>query len=204
VALALLLGATGAACAASLRLPLPWMLGSLAFTAAGALCGLPLALPPRLRLAWQTLIGVALGAAFEPSLWDRLLRFSSTLAGLLLATAAATAAGGFFLRRVARYAPATAFFAAVPGGLNDMTLIGAELGGDERIIALSHTVRLVAVVSLLPLCMRTAFGAASTVRARAVVRCMRMPLSVRLPVVRSLLLLRAASARRCARWHPRR
>ena len=80
---------------------------------------------------------------------------------LLLATAAATALGAAMLRKLAGYTPATAFFAAVPGGLNDMTLIGAELGGDERVIALSHTVRLVTVVSVLPFLMRSAFGAAS-------------------------------------------
>ena len=167
VALALSLGAAGALCAASLRLPLPWMLGSLSAAAVGALAGLPLALPPRLRLTWQTVVGVALGAAFEPSLWDRMLRFSSTLSLLLLATAAATSLGAAMLRRFAGYAPATAFFAAVPGGLNDMTIIGAELGGDERVIALSHTVRLVTVVSVLPFLMRSAYGAASSAPAAA-------------------------------------
>jgi membrane AbrB-like protein len=165
VALALSLGAAGALCAAALRLPLPWMLGSLGAAALGALAGMPLALPSPLRLGWQTVVGVALGAAFEPSLWDRLLRFSSTLSLMLLATAAATSLGAAMLRRLAGYDPATAFFAAVPGGLNDMTLIGAELGGDERVIALSHTVRLVTVVSVLPFLLRAAFGAASpTVR----------------------------------------
>ena len=167
VALALSLGAVGALCAASLRLPLPWMLGSLGAAAVGALAGLPLALPPRLRLAWQTVVGVALGAAFEPSLWDRLLRFSSTLSLLLVATAAATSLGAAMLRRFAGYAPATAFFAAVPGGLNDMTIIGTELGGDERIIALSHTVRLVTVVSVLPFLMRSAYGSATSAQAAA-------------------------------------
>jgi hypothetical protein len=176
VALTLLIGASGAAAAASLRLPLPWMLGSLGATACASLAGAPLSLPSKLRLAWQTVIGVMLGAAFDPSLLSRLLRCSSTLAGLFVATAAATSLGALALRRFARYEPATAFFAAVPGGLNDMTLIGAELGGDERVIALSHTVRLVAVVSLLPFCLRTALagGAGTTpVRARAYVRCRR-------------------------------
>jgi membrane AbrB-like protein len=162
VALALLVGASGAAAAASLRLPLPWMLGSLVATACASLAGAPLALPPALRLAWQTVIGVMLGAAFDPSLWARLLTCASTLTGLFLATAAATALGALALRRFARYDAPTAFFAAVPGGLNDMTLIGAELGGDERVIALSHTVRLIAVVSLLPFCLRTALAGGAT------------------------------------------
>lgn len=48
-----------------------------------------------------------------------------------------------------------------------MTLIGGEAGGDERAIALSHTVRLLCVVCLLPLALRGAAGAARTAAASA-------------------------------------
>jgi len=156
VSLSLLLGATGAACFLHLHLPLPYMLGALTACAVGGLAGAPLALPSRLRLAWQTVIGVALGCNFNATLFSGALSLS--VAGLLASTVAATTAAAWLLQKVARYEHTTAFFAAVPGGLNDMTAIGSDAGGDEATIALSHSVRLVVVVSVLPFLLRSAFA----------------------------------------------
>jgi membrane AbrB-like protein len=117
-----------------------------------------------MRFAWQTVIGTALGASFTAELLARAQRLPLSIAGLFVATAGATAAASVVLRKGARYELPTSFFASVPGGLNDMTLIGGEMGGDERTIALSHTVRLVAVVSLLPVLMRSAWAPAVTIK----------------------------------------
>ena len=162
VALTVGIGAAGAAAFTAVGAPLAFMLGSLFATAGAALSGLPVLLPPPVRLTWQTLIGVALGANFTVQLFTRAGALTQSLAALLVATALATATSALLLRTFARYELATSFFAAVPGGLNDMTLVGGELGGDERVIALSHTVRLVTVVSLLPLFMRSTVTAPPT------------------------------------------
>lgn len=45
-----------------------------------------------------------------------------------------------------------------------MTMIGADLGGDERVIALSHVIRLLIVVSFLPVLFRAISGATAPVR----------------------------------------
>jgi len=130
------------------------MLGSLFATGVSALSGAPLALPKRVRLLWQTVIGTALGSTFTTALLERVSSLGVSVCGLMLLSAASTASVAFIFRRFGRYDAATAFFAAVPGGLNDMTQIGADSGGDERTIALSHTVRLVLVVCVLPLTLR--------------------------------------------------
>ena len=185
----LAVGAAGAAAFQAVGAPLPFMLGSLAGSGAAALAGVPVLLPAPMRFAWQTVIGTALGASFTVELLARAQRLPLSIAGLFVATAGATAAAAVVLRKGARYELPTSFFASVPGGLNDMTLIGGELGGDERTIALSHTVRLVAVVSLLPVLMRSTWAPAVTAALPS--------LSARIPSITALdaaILLACAAA----------
>jgi hypothetical protein len=44
----------------------------------------------------------------------------------------------------------TCYFAAMPGGLNDMTIMGGAMGGEERAIALAHALRILTVVLTIP------------------------------------------------------
>jgi membrane AbrB-like protein len=57
--------------------------------------------------------------------------------------------------------PATAYFAATPGGLNEMVIVGRAMGGDDRGIALVHGARVLLVVLTLPFWFRYAYGAGS-------------------------------------------
>src|SRR5262249_50871300 len=43
------------------------------------------------------------------------------------------------------------FFAASPGGLNEMVIVGREMGGDDRLIALVHGARILMVVMAIPI-----------------------------------------------------
>jgi membrane AbrB-like protein len=69
----------------------------------------------------------------------------------------APVAGGLaylYLLRVPRYDRTTAFFAATPGGLAEMTLVGAKMGGDLRILSLTHAIRVMATVLVIPIWFR--------------------------------------------------
>ena len=148
--LAVAVGAAGGALFAYLRLPLPWMLGAMSATTVAALMGLRMQMPRRLRMPMSAVIGVMLGAAFTPDLVDRIATWSVTLAGLLVY---AVVAGGLvmtYLRLVAGYDARTAYFSSSPGGLGEMTLIAGEMGADERIVGLSHALRILLVVMALP------------------------------------------------------
>jgi hypothetical protein len=65
--------------------------------------------------------------------------------------ALAGGAGLVYFRKFAGYDRVTAFFSATPGGLNEMTLVGGAMGGDVRIISLTHASRIVLVVFTIPL-----------------------------------------------------
>lgn len=104
-----------------------------------------------MRPPFAAILGVTLGATFQPSF----LAQGQTLAVLLVAITASTVlcgiAGYQYLRRVAGFDRVTAYFAAMPAGLQEMALQGGQAGGDERRIALIHACRVTLVVLMVPL-----------------------------------------------------
>ncbi|MGH6719800.1 MAG: AbrB family transcriptional regulator [Alphaproteobacteria bacterium] len=158
VALALTLGSAGGVGFFALALPLPWMMGAMVATTVAAVGGLPVRLPPALRAVMIAVLGVMLGSAFTPAMLDRFGLWSISLAMLVPFVVLATAVSLVYHRRVAGYEPVTAYFASAPGGLSDMTILGGALGGDERIIALTHSARILLVVMVIPTAFRLIGG----------------------------------------------
>lgn len=152
--LALALGAGGGAAFWSLSLPLPWMLGAMMATTAGALAGLPMAVPAPLRTVMLSVLGVMLGSSITPQVLSDAARWPITLAGMAIYLASGMALVMGYFRRVAGYGPVTAYFAAAPGGLNEMVMLGAAKGGDAPIIALNHTLRILLIVFTVPTAFR--------------------------------------------------
>lgn len=149
-ALGLSLGAAGGGLFAVLDLPLPWMLGALTATTIASLSGWNPAIPMPLRTIMIAVLGLMLGSAFAPGLLDQIGRWAGTMTVLLFAMAVTTALVVTYLRRSTKMDRVTAFFAGAPGGINEMILTGAALGGDERTIALSHSLRILLIVFTVP------------------------------------------------------
>lgn len=144
------LGALGGGAFAALDLPLPWMLGALTATTAASLSGWKPAVPLPLRTAMIAVLGLMLGSAFAPELLDRVARWAGSMAVLLAAMVVTTGLVVAYLRRKTGMDRVTAFFSGAPGGINEMVLTGAALGGDERAIALSHSLRILLIVFTVP------------------------------------------------------
>jgi membrane AbrB-like protein len=154
VALALAIGTGGGLVCFLLRMPLAWMMGAALATSAAAFLGAPIRMEPRLRQLMLVVLGVLLGSSFHPGLLGHIGEWSISLALLVGLTLFSTGSLFAFYRRAGRYDRTTAFFASVPGGLAEMTTTGGALGGDERIIAISHAVRIVSVVLTIPVWFR--------------------------------------------------
>lgn len=138
-------------------LPLPWMLGPMCLVAIFAVSGFPVVSVRKMRPPLMALIGVALGSAFTPETFSRIPEWYPLTIATFIATVLMGAAGFFYLRRVAHYDPVTAYFAAMPAGIYEMTYQGSLLGGDERRIALSHAVRIFMIVMTVPIAFRWYF-----------------------------------------------
>lgn len=148
---ALVVSLAGGAAFERLGLPAAWLSGGMAATAVLALAGWDAPVPGRLRDAVYWLLGISMGAGVTPDLVEQLPTWPATLAGLAVSVMAATAASYVFLRRVAGWDPATAYFGSIPGALS-MTLATAESSrADLRRVALGQSIRLFMLVAVLPL-----------------------------------------------------
>lgn len=158
LALALTLGAAGGGAFYLLDLPLPWMLGSMSACIAAALGGLRPAMAQPLRATMLAVLGVMLGSAFSPDLLRQAAHWGWSLAALSVSMGVATVLVMAYFRRVAGMTVPTAYFAAAPGGVNEMVTTGGAMGGDERTIALIHFLRILLIVFTIPFGFRLITG----------------------------------------------
>lgn len=161
VVLALLIGALSGAVANAVGLPLPFMLGSMIGTTIAALSGAPIRSPARLRVIFLPVLGVMLGSGISAEILAVLGRWSITFAFLIPFSIVAAGCSFWFYRGIGRYDPVTAFFSAMPGGLNEMVLMGTAAGGEEKRIVMAHATRILAVILFGVLFFGMAFGVTS-------------------------------------------
>lgn len=157
--LTLALALAGALIFQALGVPLPFLFGPLAFCLIAALLGVPLRDAGPVGTASRTLLGVAVGASLTPALLATLPAIALSLALIPLYVALIGAVGMVYFRRLCGYDPATAWYAAMPGGLQDMVIFGAEAGGNLRTLSLIHATRVLVIVTLAPILLTQMFGA---------------------------------------------
>jgi membrane AbrB-like protein len=155
---ALAIGTLGGWLAALAGLPLAWMIGAMTATTAAAAFGMPIAMPVGFRQLMVAVLGVMLGSSFSPEMLERVGEWAISLSALALYAAAAGGAGLFYFRRICGYDAVTAYFSAMPGGFSEMILVGTEMGGDARIISLTHAARVMTVVLALPFAFQMLIG----------------------------------------------
>ncbi len=164
---ALLVGAAGGWLFAYLRLPLPWMLGSMTACTVAALLKAPIAAPTSVRPPMTMVIGVMLGAGFSPAVIGQVPGWAPTMLGLVLFIVVCGLACVLYFRHVARLDPVTSYFAGMPGGLVEMVIVGEDRGGDARTIALVHSARILLIVMTLPFLVGAIGGVSVGARAAA-------------------------------------
>ncbi len=153
------LASAGTAVFVLLGLPLPFLFGPLVACLLAALAGAPVAGPGKIGTLMRTVLGVAIGASITPELIERLPQMVFSLALVPVYVVVIAMIGVPFFRRVYGLDPPTAFFAAMPGGLQEMTAFGEESGAKVRTLTLIHATRLLVIVLVAPLIMIVAFGA---------------------------------------------
>jgi membrane AbrB-like protein len=128
-----------------------------------AMSGARIGVPNKLRQGMLVVLGVLLGSGFQPDMLEQMPRWLVTMAILIGATLFSGGLIYHILRRFGRYPATTAYFCAMPGGLNEMITLGAVYGGSERVIALMHAVRILTVVLTIPVWYRLMYGTMTSV-----------------------------------------
>jgi len=136
--------------AASLQLPLAWVLGPLLAAAALGLSGFEVVAPTPLRRAGQLTVGATVGLSMTAPVLASLLAWLPLMILTALASIVIAATVSIGFARVARLDAKTAFFALMPGGLAEMGNVGAAIGARMEPIAITQAIRVAAVVCIIP------------------------------------------------------
>jgi uncharacterized protein len=156
--LALAIGLVGALIFVYVNAPLPWMLGAMTASTIAALGGARISAPSVVRTPMVLIVGVMVGATFSPEIIQRLPEWWQTIVILLLLSIALGAACTAYLYSFSEFNFATAYFAAMPGGLIEMVTLADERKGDIRTVALAHSVRILVIVFSVPIIVRLIEG----------------------------------------------
>ncbi|TRW99398.1 AbrB family transcriptional regulator [Paracoccus sp. M683] len=146
----LLLAGLGTAVFWWLGLPLPFLFGPMFACLAAALLGAPLRGVKPVSQAARTILGVAVGASITPAVIGQLPDMIGSVAFVPLYVAAIGLVGVPYFHRLCGYDLPTAYFAAMPGGLQDMVMFGEEAGANVRALSLIHATRVLVIVTIVP------------------------------------------------------
>ncbi|SFR15532.1 AbrB family transcriptional regulator [Poseidonocella sedimentorum] len=146
----LLLAAVGAGVFALLDLPLPFLFGPMFACLAAALLGAPLRGAPPISSAARTILGVAVGASITVEVLHQVPQMAGSVAFVPLYIGAIGLIGVPYFHKVCGFDLPTAYYAAMPGGLQDMVLFGQEAGADVRALSLIHATRVLVIVTIVP------------------------------------------------------
>lgn len=134
-----------------LGLPLPFLFGPMFASLLAALSGVRLRGIGPVSKAARTVLGVAVGASITPAVLMQLPNMALSVALVPLYLLMIAAVGVPFFHRVCGLDRVTAYYSAMPGGLQDMVIFGAEAGGNIRALSLIHATRVLLIVSIAPL-----------------------------------------------------
>ena len=140
----------GGAVFAWLRVPLPWMIGSMLAMAAAQMAGANFEPLPGGRDAGMVVIGVTLGLYFTAPIVREVSTYWAWLAALGIAAVGFGTASAFVLARLSGVNRATAYFGSMPGGASEMSLMGESFGAAPDRVAFAHSMRMLLVVTLFP------------------------------------------------------
>ncbi|SDH74935.1 hypothetical protein SAMN05216588_10747 [Pseudomonas flavescens] len=145
-----LVGATGALIASAVGWPLPWMIGSLvAVILVRCTTAWQLQALPGGRKFGQWIIGIGIGLHFTSALVEQIAAHLLPIVIGAFITVLSSAIGVWFMRRTGE-TTATAYFSSMPGGSAEMVNLGARNGADLTRVAAAQSLRVVAVVLLVP------------------------------------------------------
>ena len=136
--------------------PMPFMLGGIFGAASFVLyyerngASLP-KLSRWVRLTFMAIIGTMIGSRFSPELLVLLPHF--WISGLAIIPFIVIAHGGSYaiMRTLGRYNRLDAYYASLPGGIVDSVALAETAGADLKIVTAQHFIRIILVVTSVPL-----------------------------------------------------
>ena len=135
-----------------LHIPLPWMLGPLAFTMIWKmLTKRKLYWPIKLRDTGLMILGYLLGSSFTDETLQKIINQLPSMLLITVLTIVFSLLIGYAIARGSKVDVTSAIIGSVPGGLSQMVLLGEEIeGANTTIVTFMQTFRLMAVIFVVP------------------------------------------------------
>jgi membrane AbrB-like protein len=133
-----------------LGVPAAWLSGAAAVIIVMGALRLGRSLAGPVADTGMLLSGVVMGAGITPQAVQAIARYPASLVVLALAVLSVTAASAFYLMRVSGWRRDDAVLASVPGALTTVMAVAADRGAALGPIAVVQSVRLLALVAVLP------------------------------------------------------
>ena len=156
-------GLIGGCAALFIGVPMPFMLGGL-FGAASFVLYYEKSKPqlPKLsntfRQVFMALIGAIIGTRFSPEIFQILPNFWVSGLALIPFILIGHSGSYWIMRKISGYGRRDTFFATMPAGIIDAVALAEQMGADIKIVATQHFIRVVIVVTLVPLIFFTIDG----------------------------------------------
>jgi membrane AbrB-like protein len=123
-----------------------------------ALAGAKLQGVGQIAVGARTILGVAVGASVTPALLHQLPLMAASIALIPVYILLIGGIGVPFFRHVCKFDPVTSYYAAMPGGLQDMVIFGEAAGADVRALSLIHATRVLIIVTVAPVLLTQFYG----------------------------------------------
>ncbi|WP_209008209.1 AbrB family transcriptional regulator [Roseibium polysiphoniae] len=140
-------------------LPLPFLFGPMIACLLAALSGMELKGFGAISVGARSILGVAIGASISPALFANAPAMAGSIALVPIFIGLCGLIGVPFFQRVWGFDRPTAYYAAMPGGLQDMVIFGTEAGGNARSLSLVHATRILFIVTIAPVLLVNVYGA---------------------------------------------
>ncbi|MFY0597464.1 MAG: AbrB family transcriptional regulator [Cognatishimia sp.] len=145
------IGALGVVCFWLLGLPLPFLMGPLVICLIVALAGVQLKMHKFLNYGFRTILGVAIGAAITPEVLNSIPQMGISLAIVPVFMVLVALTSFPLLKKVFKLDNVTAYYGAMPGGLQDLLIFGEAAGGNVRALSLIHATRVLLIIGIAPI-----------------------------------------------------
>jgi uncharacterized protein len=156
----LVLGAAGGLAMVSLEVPLGWLLGPLLACTIATVTFVKTAAPVWVRVPSLAVLGAMLGCTFSASTLAAAVNWVPSITIMIVAETALSALLVWYFRWISRYDHITAYFAGVCGVITQATVCAADAKADVPRVAVSHGLRIILLLVLVPLAVNVLTGEA--------------------------------------------
>lgn len=142
-----------------LNFPLPWLLGAIFISSILIRFDkIPISKPNYcFSTPARVIIGVTIGSAFTPAILAQISNYFYSLILVIPYVILTAFFGILYYWKILRFDKKTAYFAAMPGGVIEMVLLGEEMKANVAKITLVQSSRLLFIVLSLPLIIQYIF-----------------------------------------------